>query len=130
MTTMGQTTEPWMLMIAHIGMSMGLALLFTPLFTAGLGSLKPSLYSHGSAVVGTVQQLAGAAGTALFIAVMSSQSAALMAQGVSEVSATASGIRGAFLCGAIISLFAIPAAFLVRRPPLSDPVENTPAGAH
>ena len=130
MTTIGQTTEPWMLMIAHIGMSMGLALLFTPLFTAGLGSLEPSLYSHGSAVVGTVQQLAGAAGTALFIAVMSSQSAALMAQGVSEVSATASGIRGAFLWGAIISLFAIPAAFLVRRPPLSDPVENTPAGAH
>jgi len=127
MSTMGQTTEPWMLMIAHIGMSIGLALLFTPLFTAGLGSLKPSLYSHGSAVVGTVQQLAGAAGTALFIAVMSSQSAALMAQGVSEVSATASGIRGAFLCGAIISLFAIPAAFLVRRPPLGEAVENTPA---
>jgi DHA2 family lincomycin resistance protein-like MFS transporter len=122
MTMMGETTEPWMLMITHIGMSAGLSLLFTPLFTSGLGSLKPNLYSHGSAVVGTVQQLAGAAGTALFIAVMTSQSTALMAQGVNEVSATASGIRGAFLCGAIISLFAIPAAFLVQRPPLGEPV--------
>ncbi|TFC75018.1 DHA2 family efflux MFS transporter permease subunit [Cryobacterium sp. TMS1-20-1] len=122
MTRMGETTEPWMLMVAHIGMSAGLSLLFTPLFTSGLGSLGPSLYSHGSAVVGTVQQLAGAMGTALFIAVMTSQSAALIAQGVNEVSATAAGIRGAFLCGAIISLFAIPAAFLVRRPPLGAPV--------
>ena len=111
-----------MLMITHIGMSAGLSLLFTPLFTSGLGSLKPNLYSHGSAVVGTVQQLAGAAGTALFIAVMTSQSAALTAQGVNEVSATASGIRGAFLCGTIIPLFAIPAAFFVRRPPLGEPV--------
>ncbi|MDJ0348741.1 DHA2 family efflux MFS transporter permease subunit [Cryobacterium sp. PH29-G1] len=127
MTMLAQTTPPWMLMLAHITMSAGLALLFTPLFSAGLGSLKPSLYSHGSAVVGTVQQLAGAAGTALFIAVMTSQSADLMAQGVSEVSAIASGIRGAFLCGAIISLVAIPAAFLVRRPPLGDAVESTPA---
>lgn len=117
MSMLGETTEPWMLMVAHITMSAGLALLFTPLFSAGLGSLKPSLYSHGSAVVGTVQQLAGAIGTALFIAIMTSRSATLMAQGVSEVSATASGIREAFLCGAIISLFAIPAAFFVRSPP-------------
>ena len=121
MTMMGQTTQPWMLMVSHIGMSVGLSMLFTPLFTSGLGSLPPKLYSHGSAVVGTIQQLAGAIGTALFIAVMTSQSAALMTQGASEVPATASGIHDAFLCGAIISLFAIPAAFLVRRPPIGAP---------
>ncbi|WP_104128773.1 MDR family MFS transporter [Cryobacterium sp. Y57] len=121
MTMMGQSTQPWMLMVAHIGMSVGLSLLFTPLFTSSLGSLPPKLYSHGSAVVGTIQQLAGAVGTALFIAVMTSESAALMTQGASEVSATASGIHDAFLCGAIISLFAIPAAFLVRRAPLDAP---------
>ncbi len=115
MAMMNETTAPSMLLAAHVTMSAGLALIFTPLFTAGLASLRPSLYSHGSAVVGTVQQLAGATGTALFIAVMSSQSAQLVSQGVSEVSATASGIQSAFLVGAIISLFAIPAAFLVRR---------------
>ncbi len=40
--------------------------MFTPLFTSALGSLRSELYAHGSATVGTVQQLAGAAGTALF----------------------------------------------------------------
>ncbi|MFM9918640.1 MDR family MFS transporter [Lacisediminihabitans sp. H27-G8] len=104
----------WVL-AAHVALSIGLALLFTPLFTASLGSLKPELYSHGSAIVGTVQQLAGAAGTALFVTVMSAQAATLMASGASPESATAAGIHVAFTYGAIISLFAIPAAFFVRK---------------
>jgi DHA2 family lincomycin resistance protein-like MFS transporter len=116
MTLLTERTEPWMLLLAHVSMSAGLALIFTPLFTSGLASLRPALYSHGSAVVGTVQQLAGAIGTALFIAVMSAQVTTLTAQGVSAVSATASGVHSAFMVGACVSLFAIPAAFLVRRP--------------
>jgi MFS transporter, DHA2 family, lincomycin resistance protein len=116
MTLFTQTTPFWWVLAAHITLSLGLALLFTPLFTAGLGSLKPELYSHGSAIVGTVQQLAGAAGTALFVTVMSAQAATLAIGGAAEVSSLASGIRLAFLVGAIISLLAIPAAFLVRPP--------------
>jgi DHA2 family lincomycin resistance protein-like MFS transporter len=115
MTTLGENTAFWWVLVAHVSLSVGLALLFTPLFTAGLASLRPRLYSHGSAIVGTVQQVAGAAGTALFVTVMSSQAATLMAGGASEVAATAAGIQSAFLYGAIISVFAIPAAFFIRR---------------
>lgn len=105
----------WVL-AAHIVLSLGLALLFTPLFTSGLAALPASLYSHGSAIVGTVQQLAGAAGIALFVTVMSAQAASLVAGGASEVAATADGIQLAFGIGAVISLLAIPAALFVRRP--------------
>ena len=35
---------------AHVVLSIGLALMFTPLFTAGLGAVTPHLYSHGSAL--------------------------------------------------------------------------------
>jgi DHA2 family lincomycin resistance protein-like MFS transporter len=94
----------------------GLALLFTPLFTAGLGAVKPELYSHGSAIIGTVQQVAGAVGTALFVTVMSIQSAALAADGSAGTVAVAGGVRAAFLAGAIISVFAVAAAFFVRKP--------------
>ena len=120
MTQFTQFTSLWWVLAAHISLSLGLALLFTPLFSAGLGSLKPALYSHGSAIVGTVQQLSGAAGTALFVTVMSAQAAALSGGGASDVSALASGIRLAFLVGAIISLLAIPAAFLVRRSEVAE----------
>ncbi|MES2092426.1 MAG: MDR family MFS transporter [Actinomycetota bacterium] len=108
------TSFLWVL-VAHVALSIGLALLFTPLFSASLGSLKPELYSHGSAMVGTVQQLAGAAGTALFVTVMSSQTATLMTSGAANESATAAGIRIAFTYGAVISLFAIPAALFLRK---------------
>jgi MFS transporter, DHA2 family, lincomycin resistance protein len=116
MTLFSQATPVGWVLGAHITLSLGLALLFTPLFTAGLGSLKPALYSHGSAIVGTVQQLAGAAGTALFVTVMSAQAAILAVGGASAVASLASGVRLAFLVGAIISLLAIPVAFLVRTP--------------
>jgi DHA2 family lincomycin resistance protein-like MFS transporter len=90
---------------------------FTPLFTASLSSLPMQLYSHGSAILGSIQQVAGAAGVALFVALMTIQSASLAAGGADAVTALSGGIRSGFLCGAIISLFAIVAAFFVKKPP-------------
>ena len=123
MTMLDENSSFLWVLAAHVALSIGLALLFTPLFTASLGSLKPELYSHGSAIVGTVQQLAGAAGTALFVTVMSAQAATLTASGASNESATAAGIRIAFTYGAVISLFAIPAAFFVRKQNSSLPAD-------
>ena len=54
----------WTVLVLHVLLSLSLALLFTPLFTAGLGSLPHSLHAHGSALLGSSQQVFGAAGTA------------------------------------------------------------------
>lgn len=128
MTMLGKDSSPWIVLAAHVSLSLGLALLFTPLFTSGLGAVKPSLYSHGSAVVGTIQQLAGAAGTALFVTVMTAVATSQMAGGASEISATADGIRTAFTFGAAISLLAIPAAFFIRKP--ADALEGAEVSSH
>ncbi|MCU1441231.1 MAG: family efflux transporter permease subunit [Rhodoglobus sp.] len=116
MTFYGEGT-PWGLVLAlHIVLCVGLALMFTPLFTTSLGSLKPHLYSHGSATIGTVQQLAGAAGTALFIALLTIGKVSAAAEGAGAVTALANGIHTAFMAGAFISLLAIVAAFFVPKP--------------
>jgi DHA2 family lincomycin resistance protein-like MFS transporter len=116
MATYGEHT-PWGLVLAmHIVLCVGLALMFTPLFTTALGSLQPQLYSHGSATIGTVQQLAGAAGTALFIALLTIGKVGAAAEGAGEVTALATGIHTAFLAGGVISLFAIVAAWFVPKP--------------
>jgi DHA2 family lincomycin resistance protein-like MFS transporter len=47
---------------------------------------------------------------------MTLQSANLLAGGAEPLAAAAGGIRSAFFIGAIISLFAIVAAFFVRKP--------------
>jgi DHA2 family lincomycin resistance protein-like MFS transporter len=116
LTTVGQDTSVWALLAGHVVLSIGLALIFTPVFTSSMGSVRMELYSHASAVLGSVQQLAGAAGIALFIALMTIRTAALTAEGIDPVEALAGGIRLAFLVGATISLLAIVAAFFIRRP--------------
>lgn len=126
LATIGPGTSVWLILPAHVLLMVGLALTFTPLFSAGLGSLPMNLYSHGSAVVGTIQQVAGAAGTALFIALMTSRSATLADGGADAATALAGGITTAFVWGAAISLLAIVAAFFVRQPPA--PPGGMPAG--
>ena len=118
MTMINQNTSVWWVFVAYLALSIGLAFLFTPLFTASLGSLPESLYSHGSAIVGTVQQVAGAAGTALLVTILSAYQVHPSAHAPATVASTAIGVHYAFLTAAIISLLAIPAAFLIRPPAL------------
>ncbi|GIG36637.1 MDR family MFS transporter [Cellulomonas pakistanensis] len=101
----------------HVLLSVGLAFMITPLFTSALGSLPRDLYGHGSAIVNTLQQLAGAAGTALFITVLSTTTAARLKEGADVLTATADGVQGAFLWGGVVALVALVASLLVRRPP-------------
>ena len=120
MTLLGSTTWVGYILAGHVVMSVGFAFLFTPLFTTSLSSVKPNLYSHGSAVIGTLQQVAGAAGVALFVALMSARAATLAARGLGPTDALTGGIRAGFLCGASISLFAVGCVFFVRRPSRSE----------
>ncbi|WP_200863983.1 DHA2 family efflux MFS transporter permease subunit [Asticcacaulis sp. AC466] len=121
LTFIQRDTSVWLLLIAHLTLSVGLALMFTPLFTVSLGALPPHLYSHGSAMLGATQQVAGAAGTALFVAIMTLESAGLAAAGADLHSVTTGGIKAAFLCGAVISLGAVVAAFFIRKPEAPSP---------
>ncbi|MCA0946720.1 multidrug efflux MFS transporter [Yangia mangrovi] len=121
MSLLGTGSAVWQVLACHLLLSIGLALLFTPLFTSSLGSLPKELYSYGSAVIGTVQQVAGAAGIALFVSIMSIRIGAEMAAGAELVDATAAGVRAGFLTGGMISLLMIGASFFVRRPPLTTP---------
>src|ERR1700721_2371218 len=116
MTLLSPTTRVGYILAGHVVMSVGFACLFTPLFTASLSSVKPSLYSHGSAVIGTIQQVAGAAGVALFVALMSARTTTLPARGLAPIAALSGGIRSGFSWGAIISLFAVACVFFVQRP--------------
>ncbi|MDO8382873.1 MAG: DHA2 family efflux MFS transporter permease subunit [Microbacterium sp.] len=115
-TSLSEATPIPVVIVAQTVLSVGLALSFTPLFTASLGSLEPRLYSYGSAVLATIQQVAGAAGIALLITIMSSVAAGAVAEGVGEIAAEASGVRMAFMIAAIISTPAILIAFFIRKP--------------
>ncbi|MBC9943096.1 multidrug efflux MFS transporter [Leucobacter sp. cx-328] len=117
LTQLTENTSPIFVTAAHIGLSLGLAMMMTPLMTSALGSLTPQLYSHGSATVGAVQQVAGAIGTALFVTVLGVRSASSAASGASAIAASADGIAFAFLIGAMLSVLAVIGAWFVKRTP-------------
>lgn len=126
----------WMGTISHstplpvvIGMyvlaCMGFAMTFTPLIATALGSLPARQYAHGSAILNTLQQLAGAAGTALLIGVYSAVSIDAMTGGTNEPAALGEGGRLAFVVGAIIALVALVlSAFITRIPVRSESVPD------
>ncbi|WP_309102283.1 DHA2 family efflux MFS transporter permease subunit [Microbacterium sp.] len=113
-TTLTTETPLWVVIAAQTVLSVGLALSFTPLFTASLASLTPKFYSYGSAVIGTVQQVAGAAGIAVMVAMFT---LVVNMNGGTEVpGAVASGSQVAFLIGAVISSVTVVGAFFIRKP--------------
>ncbi|WP_404320210.1 MDR family MFS transporter [Arthrobacter luteolus] len=118
MTLLDQDTPVALVIALHCLLNAGLGFIFTPLFTSSLGSLHRSLYSHGSAILNTLQQLAGAAGTAVFITLMTTGTASALSEGAAAVPAAAAGVHTAFFWGAVVSLGALAVSFMVRRPAL------------
>ncbi|UQN09653.1 MDR family MFS transporter [Deinococcus sp. QL22] len=103
------------LLALHLVMSAGLALTFTPLFTAATTPLPARLYSHGSAIMNTLQQVAGAAGTALLITVMTGRTTRALAEGMALPLARAEGVRAAFGVASGIALVLALLVLFMRR---------------
>ena len=99
MTSFDAVTGVGTVIAWHVVLNLGLALMFSPLLTSALGALPQRLYSHGSAIVSTMQQVAGAAGTALFITVLTRTTVAGAESGTDPAVALEDGVHGAFVWG-------------------------------
>jgi DHA2 family lincomycin resistance protein-like MFS transporter len=109
MTTFDQHTSAWVVLATYVAICTGQAFAWVAIFTMSLGSLPHTLAPHGSAALNTVQQLAGAAGLAVLIAVLSAYA------GGTDAAAIAHGARAAFTVGATIALVALVTTFFLPR---------------
>lgn len=114
-TFLNSSTPVEMVVGLHIVFSIGMCLMMTPLMTTALGSLPRILYGHGSAILNTLQQLAGAAGTAIMIAALSLGTVLASNAGSAQAEAVAAGARTAFIAGAVIATIALVASLFVTR---------------
>ena len=57
---LGEDTPAWVIVVSLIAVNVAMAMVMTPLLTASLSALPNALYSHGSAILNTLQQLGGA----------------------------------------------------------------------
>jgi DHA2 family lincomycin resistance protein-like MFS transporter len=112
-TQVTMTMPYWQLLGLHALLMVSLAATFTPVFTLGLGAVPRQLYSHGSSILSTLQQVSAAIGTALVITVMSARADALKSEGVTEALANLDGMRLAFIIGAVLSVAVVITALLL-----------------
>ncbi|MFI9028033.1 DHA2 family efflux MFS transporter permease subunit [Streptomyces sp. NPDC053560] len=105
----------------HILLMAGLGLMMTPLMTESLGALPDHLYSHGSAILSTLQQVAGAFGTAVFVTVAS------LSTSDPSGAPDAGGLRTAFMVAGVIGLLAFATSLLVSRTARPAHQDHAPA---
>ena len=107
----------------NVPLGIGMSMVMTPLMALSLGALPKELYGHGSAILNTLQQLAGALGTAVFIALLTLGAAVAAESGASAEIAQASGACWAFVFGGVVTTAAIVLACTLKQ----NPVEVEPA---
>ncbi|WP_306231697.1 MDR family MFS transporter [Agrococcus beijingensis] len=127
-TQLSPTTPWWMVLIMQMVLSLGFAFTFPPLFTVSLGALPKHLYGHGSAILSTVQQVGGAAGTAAFVTIMATRQAQLVAEGMARGDALLEGARLAFMGAAALWVLGVIATLWLRKP--ADDVPDEPEHHH
>ena len=128
-TQLNENTPLALIIGMHLVMSLGLALIFTPAFTAGLNPLPHSLHAHGSALLATLQQLGGAAGTALLVGIMSAGTVAAAAAGKGEIAAQTAGFSSGFLVAGSVALGIVVIAVFMGKPGAGPSEVPEPAAA-
>ncbi|MBN2984710.1 MULTISPECIES: DHA2 family efflux MFS transporter permease subunit [Cohnella] len=105
----------------HICLMIGISMVFMPAQTNGLNQLPPELYPHGTAVMNTLQQVAGAVGTAVAISILTHGmerylgASAAPNEAAEVANAMASGSQNVFHFALIVTLFGLAMALFIRR---------------
>jgi DHA2 family lincomycin resistance protein-like MFS transporter len=115
LSTVGRSTPVLLVLGAHVLLMVGLAAVFTPVFTIGLGALPPHLYSHGSSLLGTLQQVAAAIGTAVVVTVMTWRTGHLAEGGADRLDALVGGMQWGFGVGALLAVAVLVLACRLPR---------------
>jgi DHA2 family lincomycin resistance protein-like MFS transporter len=119
-TQVSMTMPYWQVLALHALLMVSLAATFTPIFTLGMGALPPHMYPHGSSILGTLQQVAAALGTALVVTVMSARAGQLVADGAAAASAQLSGMKLAFVVATVLAAATIVVAAMLPSRATAD----------
>ncbi|MGV0326387.1 MDR family MFS transporter [Corynebacterium confusum] len=114
MTLLGQDSQVWMVVGMHVLFAVGMGMMMTPLMTTALASLPNEYYGHGSAIMNTLQQLAGATGTAFLVVFLTRGTQAGQDAGLDVAAATSQGTSWAFLFAGVVSLAVVALAPLLK----------------
>ncbi|WP_068700748.1 DHA2 family efflux MFS transporter permease subunit [Paenibacillus yonginensis] len=103
--------------LIHVLMMIGISMVMMPAQTTALNQLPKRLYPHGTAIMNTLQQVAGAIGTALFISIMTSGTKRYIENNGAQnpIEAMVSGLHNSFMTGVYFAAVAFIIGLFVKR---------------
>ena len=120
-TTLSTASSVAFIVALHIGLMVGVAMIWMPSQTNGLNQLPPELYPHGTAVMNTLQQVIGAIGTAVAISILTGgmenylHGSSTPSKPAELANAMTSGSHDVFLFTMIIALIGLIFGLFIRR---------------
>lgn len=120
-TTLSPASSVAFIVALHIGLMVGVGMIWMPAQTNGLNQLPPELYPHGTAVMNTLQQVMGAIGTAVAISILTGgmekylHGSSTPTKQTDIANAMTAGLQNVFLFTMIIALISLVIAFFIRR---------------
>lgn len=115
LTTITENTSVWLALGVYLILTGAQAMMWAPMTTSALSSLPDNLYAHGTAALSTIQQLAGAIGTAILISAYTIGANDTHSGALNLDQSTDAG-RAAFTVAAILALGAVIGSLLVKKP--------------
>ncbi|WP_035785158.1 MDR family MFS transporter [Jeotgalicoccus psychrophilus] len=120
-------TPEWVIIVGFMLIMLSVSATMMPAETNGLNQLPKHLYTHGTAVVSTLQPLAGAIGVSVFLGLLNSRQQSYLEGAANPESPAAvsaamvSGVEFVYFIIFIIALIAAVMSFFVyRAKPLED----------
>jgi len=115
------TSTVTLIIVLHSCLMIGVSMIMMPAQTNGLNQLPPQLYPDGTAIMNTLQQVAGAIGTAIAVSILASGQKDFLA-GVSNPldpanipAALTSGVQNAFTFALIVAALGFICSFFIKR---------------
>lgn len=123
-------TPIWIIVLCYILLMLSVSAIMMPAQTNGLNQLPKSLYPHGTAVMTTLQPVAGAIGVAVFISIMNARQNHFLTNATNPSDpatisqAMVAGVELVYLIAFVITILAIILSFTVYRAVPKEMIET------
>ncbi|OMF27209.1 hypothetical protein BK133_19520 [Paenibacillus sp. FSL H8-0548] len=110
-----------LIIILHSCLMIGISMVWMPAQTNGLNQLPRELYPDGTAIMNTLQQVAGAIGTAVAVSIMTAGMTSFMKNAADPTDpanaplAMTAGIQNAFIFAMIVAIVGLIVSFFIKR---------------
>ncbi len=123
-------TPVWLVVVGYILLMLTVSAIMMPAETNGLNQLPKRLYPHGTAVMSTLQPVAGAIGVSIFISIMNARQLHFLERSntpndpITQNQALVAGVELVYFIAFAMSIVAVILAFKVYRSKPQDDMDT------